>query len=333
MRLGSFALASLLFLGGCGYVGPIVPPSPEIPNPISDMSVTELGDHLHIAFTAPARTTDNLKIRKLSEVELRIGPEPERQPFTLDAWATGGKSYELPIPPPPDEDDPKQVAVSYDVPVADWTGQAVAVAVRSAVKKEKNYSPWSNVVTLHVIAPLAPPDVSAEATAQGYKLTWSGEGADVKYRVLRQGPSDKAPVDIGTADKAEYVDQTSQWDVPYTYSVIAFKGSAESLASNKLAVNHADIFPPAVPSEVAALAAADSVEVSWLHNTESDLKGYFVYRSANGGDFDRQGGLLDVPSYSDHNVEHEKTYRYAISAIDQKNNESPRSAAVAVTFP
>jgi fibronectin type 3 domain-containing protein len=40
-----------------------------------------------------------------------------------------------------------------------------------------------------------------------------------------------------------------------------------------------------------------------------------------------------LPAYSDHGVEHGKTYRYEVSAIDQKGNESARSAAVEVVFP
>ncbi len=184
-----------------------------------------------------------------------------------------------------------------------------------------------------VLPPLHPPELSVEATAQGYKLGWNNEGANVKYQVFRRGPADKAPVQIGTADQPEYLDRTSQWDTAYTYSVVAVNGPVESLISNQVAVNHPDTFPPSVPSAVAALAAADSVELSWQRSPESDLKGYYVYRSANGGGFERQGDLVGLPAYSDHSVEHGKTYRYEVSAIDQKGNESAKSAAVEVVFP
>jgi fibronectin type 3 domain-containing protein len=40
-----------------------------------------------------------------------------------------------------------------------------------------------------------------------------------------------------------------------------------------------------------------------------------------------------VPSYSDRKVEHGKTYRYAVAAVDQAGNESPRSAAIDVAMP
>jgi hypothetical protein len=331
VHCGHFALASVLVLGGCGYVGPIVPPSPEIPNAISNLNVIERGDRLEITFTAPVTTTDSRQIRKFSEIELRIGPEP--RPFGLEQWAAAAKVYEIPVPAPRDEDDTKPVAMSYQLSSTDWIGQHVAVAVRSAVKSGKNYSSWSNVMHMAVAPPLHPPELSVEATAQGYKLGWNNEGANANYRVFRQSPADKAPVQIGTSDQPEYLDRTSQWDTRYTYSVIAASGPVESLASNRVEVNHADTFPPSVPSGVAALAAADSVELSWQRSPESDLKGYYVYRSANGGGLERQGDLVALPAYSDHSVEHGKTYRYEVSAIDQEGNESAKSAPVEVVFP
>jgi fibronectin type 3 domain-containing protein len=42
--------------------------------------------------------------------------------------------------------------------------------------------------------------------------------------------------------------------------------------------------------------------------------------------------LLTLPTYSDHNVEHGKTYRYQVSAVDQKNNESAKSAVAEVAY-
>jgi fibronectin type 3 domain-containing protein len=93
-----------------------------------------------------------------------------------------------------------------------------------------------------------------------------------------------------------------------------------------------DIFAPSVPASITALAGPDSIEVSWQRSPEPDLKGYYVYRSVNGGPFERQGGLVTVPTFSDHNVEHGKTYRYEVSAVDQKNNESGKSAAAQAVF-
>jgi len=140
------------------------------------------------------------------------------------------------------------------------------------------------------------------------------------------------PGEIGTARKAEYVDTTSQYDISYKYSAVAVKGGAESLSSKPVVITAIDVFPPKVPASITALAAANSVEVSWERSPDTDLKGYYLYRSVNGGPLERQGILITLPTYSDHNVEHGKTYRYAVSALDQKNNESAKSAVAEVAY-
>lgn len=325
MRAAAVAGAfSALILLNCGYRGPILPPSPELPNPVTDLAVIERGDHLVITFTTPPRTTDSLAIKRFSEIDLRIGAAVN--PFDFEQWAASARQYQLNPPPPNDPDDPKPRPIEDAIPTSDWVGQRVAVAVRTSVKKNNRYSQWSNVARMEVVAPLPPPVVKWEATKEGYKLTWPEEGAGLHYQIFRQAPNDHAPAQIGTADKPEYVDATSQWDTPYIYTVVAQQGSAESLASEPVRVIHADTFPPSVPAGITALATPESIDVSWQRSPEPDLRGYYVYRSVDGGPFVRQGDLLDLPAYSDHNVEHGKTYRYAVSSVDQKGNESEKSA-------
>jgi fibronectin type 3 domain-containing protein len=294
------------------------------------VAAVERGDQIVITFTTPPRTTDNLAIKRFSEIELRTGPAIT--PFDFGRWSAAAKQYLLPLPPRNDPDDPKPFPVTESIPVSEWQGQRVAIAVRTAVKKEGHYSSWSNVVRLSVVPPLPPPTIEAKATAEGIKLVLPEPSAGIQYRIFRQGPNDKAPLEIGTTRKSEYVDTTSQYDTPYKYTAIAMKGAAESLPSKPFPETAIDIFAPKVPASITALAAANSVEVSWARSPDADLKGYYVYRSVNGGPFERQGNLVILPTYSDHNVEHGKTYRYAVSAVDQKNNESDKSAVAEVAY-
>jgi hypothetical protein len=323
-------MAFLLSLG-CGYVGPVLPPSPQIPNRIADLSVVERGDKLLIAFATPPRTTDSLAIKRFSQIDLRIGPAPT--PFDFDRWAQTAKSYPVALPPPGDPDDPQPIPLSETVPVSDWQGQHVVVAVRSAVKKGDHFSSWSNHVVLDVIAPLDPPVLQEPtATAKGVVLNWQGAGRDVHYRISRQAAGDKQPVDLGAADQPPFLDSTAQYDTNYQYTVVATEGTAESLPSNAVAITPVDKFPPSVPASITALSGPDSVEVSWQRSPESDLQGYYVYRSVDGGPFERQGELIALPAYSDHHVEHGKTYRYEVSSVDKKNNESEKSAPAEANF-
>jgi fibronectin type 3 domain-containing protein len=218
------------------------------------------------------------------------------------------------------------------VPVSQWVGQRIAVAVRTAIKHRDHYSPWSNVVRLEIVPPLEAPSIKLEATAQGVKITWPGEGTGLHYEIYRQGLADKEAVHVGTAEHDEYIDGTAQYDTAYRYSVIAARGLAESLPSENASITPVDVFPPSIPASITALATPVSIEVSWQRSPETDLKGYYVYRSVDGGAFTRMADLVTLPDYSDHAVEHGKTYRYEVSAVDQKNNESARSSRAEVTF-
>jgi fibronectin type 3 domain-containing protein len=319
---------AFLLCAGCGYVGPVLPPSPELPNPITDLKVVERGDQLVINFSTPVQTTDGLPIKRFSEVDLRIGPAIT--PFDFDQWAATATQYHLPLPAI-DADSPKPVPVSKSVPAADWEGKRIAVLVRTAVKKTDHYSQWSNREVLDVVPALEQPVLAVTAVKQGYMLTWKS-APNVKYRILRQGPGQTAQVEIGTADASPYMDDTAQWDTRYTYTAIAQQEKAESLPSEPVTIIHANTFPPSAPQSLAALGGPESIELSWSRNAEPDLKGYYVYRSVDGGPFERLGDLTNVPTYSDRKVEHGKTYRYVVTAVTQNGYESDKSPVREVVF-
>ena len=332
MRLSFTAcVAAVMLCTGCGYIGPVVPPSPEIPIPVSTLSVVERGGSLIVSFTSPNLTRDALSIKHFSDIDLRMGPDPV--PFSYDRWAESARRYQVPLPPEVSDERPTPPVIERKIPVSEWQGKTISVAVRTAVKGEDHFSAWSNRVTLEVVAPLSAPEISVDATREGYRLHWPETRPGLHYQVLRQGPLDQVPLPIGTAEKSEYVDGTAQWDTSYRYSVIAQEGAAvESLPSRPVSANHPDTFAPAAPLDVNALAGPDSIEVSWTRSPEADLKGYLVYRVAGSGPFTAVSGMLSLPTFSDRKVEHGHTYRYVVSSIDQKNNESDRSAPVEVAY-
>jgi fibronectin type 3 domain-containing protein len=200
------------------------------------------------------------------------------------------------------------------------------------VKKGPNhYSAWSNRVTLNVIAPLSPPSITAKATDKGVLLSWHAVEGN-KYRVFRQAATDSTSAEQGISDQGTFLDTTALFDTKYTYTVVALQDTAESLASEPVSITPIDTFAPSVPSGVTALVGPAAIELSWQRSPEADAAGYYVYRSVDGSPFVRLGGLVALPLYSDHALEAGKLYRYQISAVDKKNNESQRSVAVEARF-
>jgi hypothetical protein len=313
----------LIFLTACGYVGPVLPPSPEIPTVITDLAASERGNKIIITFTTPARTMDGVAITRFSQIDLRIGADGQPP----DA----GKSISIEPPSPSDKEDPQPKPIGYSLDAGAYTGQRIVVFVRTAMKKNGHFSNWSNKAALEVVPPLEKPVVHAEGSGGGIILTWPPTGA-TQYRVQRQGPSDKQPVEIASVNDNTYVDVSAAYNTEYHYLVTGTKNAAESLPSEQITANFPDTYPPSVPAGLTALLAPDAIDLAWQRNAETDLQGYFIYRSVNNGPFERLGDLVPLPTYTDHAVEHGKSYSYKISAIDKKANESGQSSAAEVQF-
>jgi hypothetical protein len=309
------------FLSACGYIGDPLPPALNIAEPIRDLRVVEYGDQLMVAFTIPPLTTEGLVLKHLGTVDLRVGTG--RNPFNVDEWAS--KAHKIPV------SADKTGPVTAETPIAGWVGKEVVIAAR-VVNPKGRPSLWSNLVAFTVLPPVpVPADIKAESAPQGARLTWSSP--EHTFRIFRRGPNEKEPVLLGTSEKPEYTDATAQFATAYEYRIQAIHGNAESVVSAAVPLTPVDTFPPAAPSGLSAVPGVGTIELVWERNTEADLRGYRVYRATGGGPFEVIAPMLDTPAYSDHQVESGKKYRYAVTALDQVGNESPKSTAVETAAP
>jgi hypothetical protein len=117
--------------------------------------------------------------------------------------------------------------------------------------------------------------------------------------------------------------------------------------SNPIRVDAADIFPPEIPTGLAAIATQSgaetspqtspqiSIDLSWKANTDPDLAGYIVYRREGDGPWQRISPAepLVGPAVHDTHVRPGQSYRYAVTALDQTGHESGRSAEAQETAP
>jgi len=310
-----------LFAAGCGYVGEPLPPSLGIPEQIRDVSVVERADRLVVRFTAPGATTDGVLLRRLERVELRVGAWSEAD-FDVERWAAQAREIGNPVTAPG--------AATVEVAAREWVGQEVIVAARAWGRKGRPGG-WSNLVVFRVVAPLErPAGLKAEAVAAGVRLMWERPRGPA-FRILRNG------AELGSAAPSPYVDTGAQYGKTYQYAVQAVLRSGDSVAesevSEAVSITPEDRFPPAVPAGLTGVATVRSIELSWERNAEPDLKGYYLYRSVEGGPFQRVGELLETPAASDRGIEPGRRYRYAVSAVDQKGNESARSVALELMAP
>jgi hypothetical protein len=314
-RRGAAAMFAFALLAGCGYPGPVLPPLLDIPLAVPPFSVVEYGDNIVVQFTQPDMTTEGNPLRNVRLLEVRVGPGPS--PFTTERWAETATSYPVAAPSPG--------PFTKEVPAGGWVDKVVVISVRAVGPKGKP-AQWATPQILAVKPPLPKPTgLAADNVAQGVKLTW--KGAAPKYRIFR-AIADGTPERLGESDHPEFVDETTEYDIRYQYLVEGVTDDAHmSAVSAPAFCITKDMFAPAVPGALTAILGVNTVELAWTRNVEKDFRGYNVYRSTDGGPFEKIAELIPSPTFSDSKIEAGKKYRYEVSAVDVKGNESDRSTS------
>ena len=315
------SLLPALLLTGCGVVGDVLPPALNLPARATDLTVVEHGSKLVIAFKLPSMTTEGQLMRRPPTIDLRIGPAPD-DPNNVKGWAEHATRVNTPDP-------------HGEVPAAAWANKKVAVAARLLNDRGKDAG-WSPLVLIDVVPPVpTPASLVAEPQPAGVHLKWTSTAS--KFRVFRHSPIAPGFDQIATPEKPEF-DDPVDFGKEYSYFVQALaqagENTAESDDSSTVTITPHDIFPPNPPTGLNYIPGGKTIELTWNRNTEPDLKGYRVYRAFENNPFERiTADTQDSTSYSDHNIESGKNYRYAVTAIDLTGNESKMSEPINATAP
>ncbi len=321
----------MVILSSCGAPGDPLPPLLNIPARTTDLEIAQRAGDLILRWTIPSSTTESVPVRDLDRVvvwglDLETGAEPA-VPF-------GSAARELDRLPAPKPGERTERRLALPAP----PGRRLALAVENLNRRGRSEG-LSNVVVVEIAAaPQAPRSLRAAAGPAAIRLEWPAVSAAAGYRVFRavEGKAPFAP--LGEVAAPPFEDADYRWGARYAYFVRAFvttsTGSAESADSPVAELVPEDTFAPAPPEGLRAVPTEFSVELSWNPSPESDAAGYHVYRRDAAGEWARvSASPLAGPTFTDKDVRREQQYSYAVSALDVKGNESPRSTAVTVTIP
>ncbi|RBY94391.1 hypothetical protein DQ244_03475 [Blastococcus sp. TBT05-19] len=173
------------------------------------------------------------------------------------------------------------------------------------------------------LTPPAPPTgLTAVRGEEEVTLSWAAntEPDLASYRVLRDG------VEIATVTGTGHLATGLTNDRTYSFALVAVDTHGNrSAASAVVTATPTDLTPPAVPTDLAAVAGENRVLLSWTANAEPDLAGYVVLQ--DGVEVTTVTGTSHVATGLTNDVE----YSFALVAVDTHGNRSGASGPVAAT--
>lgn len=352
------ALAGLLAATGCGTPGAPLAPSLNLPATVTDLAAVRIGNQVSLTWKMPRRTTDKVLLK--SGIPIRLCRQESSGtwvdvPLRLFlAPGSDGVGTDT-LPPVLASGAPRPL--TYFVELKNRHGRSAGLSNPALV-----------------LAGEAPPPVTGLAATvikAGVVLHWTPDSENTAVRLQRKlltplpnTPSDAKPrsqqamlapepepaeqnllVEPGSTSgrpPGQALDKDIRFGQVYEYRAqrvarVSVGGHTLELAgelSAPVRVEVTDVFPPAVPTGLAAVATAGengtetAIDLSWQPVTDADLAGYQIYRREADGEWQRISPEqpLPGPAFHDNSVQPGHTYHYAVSAIDQGGHQSARSA-------
>lgn len=342
VALIALSLPLLFMVAGCGLVAAPQPPSLKLPEPASDLTAQRTGNQVVLRWTMPKRTTDKvLLVGKQTAVICRGEGAAHCVVVSEAGFAPEAAASFTDTLPAAFVDGPLR-PLTYTVELENSLG--------------RDAGPSNAAVTAAGAAPLRITDLRARAQADGIVLSWTPTGAEQTVRIERvlvekkstaksAGPTEQT-LEFTGVDQGRVLDRDATLDHTYIYTAqriakLMVSGQTvevASLPSESMTINARDLFPPAVPSGLEAVADPDAhaIDLSWQPDSEADLAGYRVYRreaGTNGAPVRVSGAVDTVPSFRDVTAAAGHRYLYSVSAVDRDGNESARSAEVEEGLP
>jgi hypothetical protein len=267
-------------------------------------------------------------------------------------------------------------AFTEDLPPSLITGapRSLTYFVELMNKNGRSAGPSNAAVVLAGHAPAPVANLSAKVIKAGVVLRWTQEGDNAAIRLHRKllSPPSEAkpkseqsplgatlesieknflvePAGESNQSPGRALDKDIRFGQIYEYRAqrvarVFLDGQTLELAgpfSDPIRVELLDVFPPAIPTGLAAVATVGqagvetAIDLSWQPVTDTDLAGYAVYRREGDSPWQRitPAQPLVPPGFHDTQVQPGHTYRYAVTAIDRGGHESPRSTETEETVP
>ena len=366
-RWAAAGSGGLLWLVGCALAGNPQPPTLWMPEPVRDLAAMRVGNEVHLHWTMPKNTTDKVALQGNQRAHIcwtsgaARGPSGKAPPRPVPSSGLPGcrSAGDAMFPP----NRPADFTATLPGELIAEPTQVVSYFVELQNPSGKTAGPSNPAYVATGSAPPAVEGLRASTQPKGVVLRWHPAAAEPGlvlriHRTLVTAPGNQKPnetagtppaqeqtleVDLDKDDPGQALDPNAALDHVWRYTVervqrvTADQHTVEvaGLASQPVTIDATDIFPPAVPTGLAAIAdeQAHTIDLSWTPDSDRDVAGYFVYRrdETAGTPMERISGNAPVVPTTFEDTKKVVTghrYAYAVSAISHDGVESAHSAEV-----
>jgi len=359
----------LILCVSCGKKGPIYPPIVKAPKAVEDFAVFQRGDKIRLIWKNPTAYKDGAPLESIGEVEVWLAKE-EKPSKKEEEDEEGGLFKEEEISGKDFQNKAELIKAIeggelssyvgevsegfpfywyiYELEDKDFHSKKYVFGLR-VIDRKKRQSGFSKILSVEPrILPVPPQNLRLSVFVDHVSLMWDSPEKNMDgsspanvsgYTVYRQEAEGK-PVRLNPKliEKNEFRDWNFRFDVSYQYYVRASITDTypylESSDSEPVEISPKDTFPPQSPVGIIVMSGADSISLSWDENTEKDFGGYRVWRKKEGEE--KYTLLTPDPirenTFTDTDVEKNKRYHYAVTALDKLGNESEKSSSVSETI-
>jgi predicted small lipoprotein YifL len=357
------ALFLLFTIVSCGKKGAILPPVKKIPQKVEVFEIAQRGQKVILEWENPAAYTDGSPLSHIAEIEIwlfeqaRKNPEKglrENKKDTLEEFERAARLEASIKKEKFSEYQTKRGDASgkfryfYELIAKDFAPKELIFGLR-VKDRRKRKSSFSELLSIEPrIISLPPAGIKANVFKDRIEIAWNPPERNIDqsspphfkgynlYKLDDEGLAHR--LNSRLIKKREYSDKDFLLGEVYRYFLRAVISDSPPLSesdnSKVIEILAKDTFAPAVPSGLVSIATEEFISVSWDASPEKDLAGYRVWRKTEGQN--EYISLTPVPiqenAFNDKNVEKNRRYYYAVSALDKSGNESPKSESVSQTI-
>lgn len=355
---GYLSVSAALTIAGCASPGPPRAPSLQLPQPVRNLTVQRIGNTVELHFTTPTNSTDKLRLRG-SAVSGKLCRElPHQACLTVSPRTSVASSA---------SHDPHHLMTWTDTLPPALTGgptELLTYRVEFFSPANRSAGPSNEAFTSTGQAPSPVENLHAEGSRLGTILQWTPSPTQGDVVLRRETlspiqPKSKPVVWLQTNDSTSQTNRTLDTTAlpATTYRYTAQRRSTLHLGdhmielrselSSPIVFTLSEIYPPPTPTGLTAAGystdtSAFAIDLIWQPVNEAGLitplAGYNLYRETinAAGEASSPRSQLNTtpipqPSFHDATANPAATYRYRVTAIDAKGNQS--SATILVVPP